>query len=57
MKRKIIKRTVEQLQRKMALLDYKLGIGPKKTSKTYYDAYARYYAEGEGVAYYDYAQF
>lgn len=57
MKRKLFKKLVERAQRQQAKIDYLLGVGPRKTSKTYYEAYGHYYAEGEGVVYYDFAPF
>lgn len=57
MSSKLLKHVVQQAQRQQAKIDYLLGIGPRKTSKTYFEAFAHYYEEGEKVCYYDFSQF
>lgn len=47
MRSNIYKQIVKDLQRHKAQLDYALGKPPRKNSKTYTEAYAHEYEQGE----------
>jgi hypothetical protein len=42
-----LKKIVKNVQRHIAMLDFALNMPPRKTSKTYLNAYAECYAEAE----------
>lgn len=55
MKSNRTKELVKNIQRHLAQLDFALGIQPRKTSKTYTEAYARCYEECECMDALDYS--